>query len=201
MAITGTASHYIALKAAVVRVTVTSSLTACHKHLMLYQTLAALLSLSATSVCDLQAMEPFFSVIMSAIFLGDVPPVPVLLTLVPIVGGVIMASLSEATFNWTGFLAAMFSNITFQSRNVLSKKFMISKVCWRPACPGTCTGVSCTAATLGTPLLISHQSPTPAAGLYEQASIMVLSQPDAIALHMLIAAVLFWYVRRRRIFV
>jgi solute carrier family 35 protein E1 len=56
------------------------------------------------------------------------PPVPVLVTLVPIVGGVIMASLSETTFNWTGFLAAMFSNITFQSRNVLSKKFMISKV-------------------------------------------------------------------------
>lgn len=76
-----------------------------------------------------KAMEPFFSVIMSAIFLGSVPPVPVLLTLLPIVGGVLLASLTETTFNWTGFLAAMFSNITFQSRNVLSKKFMISKVC------------------------------------------------------------------------
>ncbi|GBF95971.1 phosphate phosphoenolpyruvate translocator precursor [Raphidocelis subcapitata] len=59
-----------------------------------------------------KAMEPFFSVIMSAIFLGDVPPVPVLLTLIPIVAGVILASLTEATFNWTGFLSAMFSNIT-----------------------------------------------------------------------------------------
>ncbi|KAI8464258.1 MAG: phosphate/phosphoenolpyruvate translocator precursor [Monoraphidium minutum] len=74
-----------------------------------------------------KAAEPFFSVIMSAIFLGNVPPVPVLLTLVPIVGGVVMASMTEATFNWTGFLSAMFSNITFQSRNVLSKKLMISK--------------------------------------------------------------------------
>jgi len=74
-----------------------------------------------------KAMEPFFSVIMSAIFLGEVPPLPVLATLVPIVGGVLMASLSETSFNWTGFLAAMFSNITFQSRNVLSKKFMRSK--------------------------------------------------------------------------
>lgn len=117
-------------------------------------------------------MEPFFSVIMSGIFLGEVPPVPVLLTLIPIVGGVIMASLSEVSFNWTGeqtgaralhstlrcvlgvyvmhstrctcaqladghrtaaaaaagFLAALASNISFQSRNVLSKKFMISKV-------------------------------------------------------------------------
>jgi hypothetical protein len=51
----------------------------------------------------------------------------VLLTLIPIVGGVILASMTEATFNWGGFLSAMFSNITFQSRNVLSKKLMISK--------------------------------------------------------------------------
>ncbi|KAG2435509.1 hypothetical protein HYH02_011803 [Chlamydomonas schloesseri] len=74
-----------------------------------------------------KAMEPFFSVIFSAIFLGDVPPVPVLLTLIPIVGGVVIASLTEATFNWTGFLSAIFSNMTFQSRNVLSKKLMIKK--------------------------------------------------------------------------
>lgn len=72
-------------------------------------------------------MEPFFSVIFSAIFLGDVPPLPVLFSLVPIVGGVIIASLTEASFNWLGFLSAIASNITFQSRNVLSKKFMISK--------------------------------------------------------------------------
>lgn len=45
----------------------------------------------------------------------------------PIVGGVVIASITEATFNWGGFLSAMFSNITFQSRNVLSKKLMISK--------------------------------------------------------------------------
>ena len=50
-----------------------------------------------------------------------------LLTLVPIVGGVVVASITEATFNWGGFLSAMFSNITFQSRNVLSKKLMITK--------------------------------------------------------------------------
>jgi drug/metabolite transporter (DMT)-like permease len=86
-------------------------------------------------------MEPFFSVLMSAIFLGDIPPIPVLLTLIPIVGGVIMASLSEVTFNWTGFTSALLSNITFQSRNVLSKKLMITKVgrrvCRRAGVRGT----------------------------------------------------------------
>lgn len=53
-----------------------------------------------------QAAEPFFSVLFSALFLGDVPPTPVLLTLVPIVGGVVIASVSEVTFNWTGDVAA-----------------------------------------------------------------------------------------------
>ena len=36
-------------------------------------------------------------------------------------------AVTEATFNWTGFLSAIFSNMTFQSRNVLSKKLMIKK--------------------------------------------------------------------------
>ena len=76
------------------------------------------------SCLRLQAMEPFFSVLLSAIFLGDAPTLPVVMTLFPIVGGVAMASISEATFNWPGFIAAMGSNVTFQSRNVFSKKFM-----------------------------------------------------------------------------
>ena len=32
---------------------------------------------------------------------------------------------AQVTFDWGGFAAAMGSNISFQSRNVLSKKFMI----------------------------------------------------------------------------
>ena len=75
-----------------------------------------------------QAAEPFFSALFSYLFMGDVAPIPVLLTLVPIVAGVIIPSISEVSFNWGGFLAAVASNITFQSRNVLSKKLMISSV-------------------------------------------------------------------------
>ena len=75
-----------------------------------------------------KAAEPFFSALFSYLFMGDMPPVPVLLTLIPIVGGVVIASASEASFNWGGFLSAVASNITFQSRNVLSKKLMISSV-------------------------------------------------------------------------
>ena len=40
-------------------------------------------------------MEPFFSVVLSAIFLNEKPTLPVLLCLLPIVGGVVMASITE----------------------------------------------------------------------------------------------------------
>lgn len=72
----------------------------------------------------IKAMEPFFSVLLSALFLGDIPSLAVMGALVPVVGGVALASITEVSFNWAGFLSAMGSNITFQSRNVLSKKMM-----------------------------------------------------------------------------
>uniref|UniRef100_J3MSC5 Sugar phosphate transporter domain-containing protein n=2 Tax=Oryza brachyantha TaxID=4533 RepID=J3MSC5_ORYBR len=75
----------------------------------------------------IKAMEPFFSVLLSALFLGELPTVWVVLSLLPIVGGVALASLTEASFNWAGFWSAMASNVTFQSRNVLSKKLMVKK--------------------------------------------------------------------------
>ncbi|KAK4264345.1 hypothetical protein QN277_025539 [Acacia crassicarpa] len=75
----------------------------------------------------IKAMEPFFSVVLSAIFLGEMPTALVVASLVPIVGGVALASVTEASFNWAGFGSAMASNLTFQSRNVLSKKVMVNK--------------------------------------------------------------------------
>ncbi|WVZ20041.1 hypothetical protein V8G54_007363 [Vigna mungo] len=75
----------------------------------------------------IKAMEPFFSVILSAMFLGEFPTPWVVGSLVPIVGGVALASVTEASFNWAGFWSAMASNVTNQSRNVLSKKAMVKK--------------------------------------------------------------------------
>lgn len=43
-------------------------------------------------------------------------------SLVPIMAGVAMASAAELSFNWTGFLTAMASNLTFGFRAVWSKK-------------------------------------------------------------------------------
>lgn len=75
----------------------------------------------------IKAMEPFFTVLLSALFLGESPSLWVLSSLVPIVGGVALVSLTEVSFNWLGFCSAMASNLTNQSRNVLSKKFMVNK--------------------------------------------------------------------------
>ena len=96
----------------------------------------------------IKALEPLFSVLFSILFLGDTPNPIVLLTLLPIMGGVIGASVTEASFNWPGFASAMMSNVTFQSRNVFSKKFMTPEIKDRvrlPACHGM--GLSSTATT------------------------------------------------------
>ncbi|XP_027362456.1 triose phosphate/phosphate translocator, non-green plastid, chloroplastic-like isoform X3 [Abrus precatorius] len=70
----------------------------------------------------IKAMEPFFSVVLSAMFLGEMPTPWVVGSLLPIVGGVALASATEASFN-----CAMASNVSNQSRNVLSKKVMVKK--------------------------------------------------------------------------
>ncbi|XP_008649411.1 phosphoenolpyruvate/phosphate translocator 3, chloroplastic [Zea mays] len=75
----------------------------------------------------IKAMEPFFSVLLSILFLGETPSLPVLGSLVPIVGGVVLASMTEVSFNWIGFWSAMTSNLMNQSRNVYSKKILADK--------------------------------------------------------------------------
>ncbi|KAL2335711.1 hypothetical protein Fmac_016924 [Flemingia macrophylla] len=72
----------------------------------------------------IKAMEPFFTVLLSTLFLGQRPTFWVISSLLPIVGGVALASMTEVSFNWIGFTTAMASNLTNQSRNVLSKKLM-----------------------------------------------------------------------------
>ncbi|GAB0491700.1 hypothetical protein MMPV_002955 [Pyropia vietnamensis] len=83
------------------------------------------MSLGKVSVAfthTVKATEPFFSVALTPSILGDIPTWGILMSLVPIVAGVGLASFTEASFNWAGFLSAVGSNIAFQSRNVLSKK-------------------------------------------------------------------------------
>jgi len=71
-----------------------------------------------------KASEPVVSCILNGVFLGEVLPAPVYAALLPIIGGVALASASELSFNWLSFGAAMVSNVGSASRGVYSKKMM-----------------------------------------------------------------------------
>ncbi|XP_016508918.1 triose phosphate/phosphate translocator, chloroplastic-like isoform X2 [Nicotiana tabacum] len=72
----------------------------------------------------IKALEPFFSAAASQFVLGHQIPISLWLSLTPVVIGVSMASLTELSFNWTGFTSAMISNIAFTYRSIYSKKAM-----------------------------------------------------------------------------
>uniref|UniRef100_A0A803RA91 Sugar phosphate transporter domain-containing protein n=1 Tax=Cannabis sativa TaxID=3483 RepID=A0A803RA91_CANSA len=72
----------------------------------------------------IKALEPFFNAAASQFVLGYQIPLSLWLSLAPVVIGVSMASLTELSFNWTGFVSAMISNIAFTYRSIYSKKAM-----------------------------------------------------------------------------
>ncbi|KAI0511104.1 hypothetical protein KFK09_011726 [Dendrobium nobile] len=76
------------------------------------------------SVLHPQALEPFFNAAASQFILGQQIPFALWLSLAPVVIGVSMASLTELSFNWLGFISAMISNISFTYRSIYSKKAM-----------------------------------------------------------------------------
>jgi len=71
-----------------------------------------------------KASEPVVSSVLNFLFAGEVCAWPVYAALLPIIGGVGLASASEMSFNWLCFGAAMGSNIGSASRAVYSKKVM-----------------------------------------------------------------------------
>jgi solute carrier family 35 protein E1 len=71
-----------------------------------------------------KASEPVVSCMLNAVFCGEVLAWPVYASLLPIIGGVGLASASEMSFNWLCFGAAMGSNLGSAARGVYSKKVM-----------------------------------------------------------------------------
>jgi len=67
------------------------------------------------------------SAALSTLLLGTVYSPAIYLTLIPIVGGVALASLKELSFTWLGFVAAMGSNVSSALRAILAKKTMDGK--------------------------------------------------------------------------
>lgn len=68
--------------------------------------------------------EPVFAAATSAILLRDISHPLVYLALVPIIGGVGLASLGEMSFTWTALIAAALANQAAAFKNVVSKGVM-----------------------------------------------------------------------------
>lgn len=88
---------------------------------------AATVSMSKVAVSFthiIKSAEPAFSVLVSRFILGESFPLPVYLSLIPIIGGCALAAATELNFNMTGFMGAMISNLAFVFRNIFSKKGM-----------------------------------------------------------------------------
>jgi len=74
-----------------------------------------------------KASEPVVTCGLNALLLGQVLPLPVYLTLLPIIGGVAIASMKELSFTFLALASAMLSNVSSAARGVLSKNTMSGK--------------------------------------------------------------------------
>ncbi|CAK9320938.1 unnamed protein product [Citrullus colocynthis] len=91
---------------------------------------AATVSMSKVAVSFthvIKSGEPAFSVLVSRFLLGEMFPLPVYLSLIPIIGGCALSAITELNFNMIGFSGAMVSNLAFVFRNIFSKKGMKGK--------------------------------------------------------------------------
>lgn len=69
-----------------------------------------------------KSAEPVFSAVLAGLIMRSVFAPQVYITLLPIVLGVAIASATELSFSWFGFIAAMVSNLFYQLRIVWSKQ-------------------------------------------------------------------------------
>ena len=75
----------------------------------------------------LKATEPVWSALIMAVCFKEFLPVPVYLSLVPILGGVGLASAKELSFSWLALWAGLISAVTSAMKAILSKKVLDGK--------------------------------------------------------------------------
>jgi len=135
--------------------------------------LGAVVSLSAGAVSFthiVKASEPVVSAILSGVLLGNVYSTLTYLTLLPIVGGVALASLKELSFTWLGFTAAMFSNLSSALRAILAKKTMDGKDIGQNMGPANLFGVLTVLAFVAClPISLAVESPATIAATIKSA--------------------------------
>lgn len=93
--------------------------------------LGAVVSLSAGAVSFthiVKAAEPAVSAGISALFFQQYLPWQVYASLIPVMGGVALASAKELSFTWLSFSAAMVSNVASAMRGIVGKKTMTKPI-------------------------------------------------------------------------
>jgi solute carrier family 35 protein E1 len=79
-------------------------------------------AVNASFVDTVKAAEPIATMLLTLLFLRSESVTPlVALSLLPIVGGVSISSMAEASFNLKGFAMAMGSNLCFSARSICAK--------------------------------------------------------------------------------
>mmetsp|Transcript_22788 Transcript_22788/g.68639 ORF Transcript_22788/g.68639 Transcript_22788/m.68639 type:complete len:347 (+) Transcript_22788:286-1326(+) len=89
-------------------------------------TFTTLLKVPVSYAHTVKALMPLFSVTLSRIVLGEHHSWWMMTTLIPIVVGVIISSVTELEFNLPGLLAALTSSLLLSSQTIFSKKAMLS---------------------------------------------------------------------------